>query len=40
MYADTTDPELVAAIAEGGAELDAGQGTPAHEVETEFLNRS
>ncbi|MGH3974765.1 MAG: hypothetical protein ACRDS9_15755 [Pseudonocardiaceae bacterium] len=34
-----TDPELVAAIAEGEAELDAGQGIPAHEVEAEFLNR-
>ncbi|HVE95966.1 MAG TPA: type II toxin-antitoxin system prevent-host-death family antitoxin [Pseudonocardiaceae bacterium] len=34
-----TDPELVAAIAEGEAELDAGQGIPAHEVEIEFLNR-
>ncbi|MGQ0779323.1 MAG: type II toxin-antitoxin system Phd/YefM family antitoxin [Pseudonocardiales bacterium] len=35
-----TDPELVAAVAEGRAELDAGQGIPAHEVEAEFLNRS
>ena len=34
-----SDPELVAAIAEGEAELDAGQGIPAHEVEAEFLNR-
>jgi antitoxin YefM len=34
-----TDPELVAAIAEGEAELDTGQGIPAHEVEVEFLSR-
>ncbi|MGH3940399.1 MAG: hypothetical protein ACRDTG_17540 [Pseudonocardiaceae bacterium] len=34
-----TDPELVAAIAEGEAELDAGQGIPAHDIEAEFLNR-
>lgn len=34
-----TDPELVAASAEGEAELDASQGIPAHEVEAEFLNR-
>ncbi len=33
------DPELVAAIAEGEAELDAGQGIGAHDVEVEFLNR-
>ncbi len=34
------DPELVAAIAGGGeAELDAGQGIAAHDVEVEFLNR-
>lgn len=33
------DPELVAAIAEGEAELDAGQGVAAHDVEVEFLNR-
>ncbi|MFY9809664.1 MAG: hypothetical protein WAK86_20740, partial [Pseudonocardiaceae bacterium] len=31
------DPELVAAIAEGQAEL--GQGIAAHDVEAEFLNR-
>ena len=35
-----TDPDLVAAIAEGEAELDAGQGIPAHDIEAEFLNRS
>jgi antitoxin YefM len=35
-----SDPELVAAIIEGEAELDAGQGVPAAEVEAEFLNRS
>ena len=35
-----SDPELVAAITEGEAELDAGQGVPAAEVEAEFLNRS
>jgi PHD/YefM family antitoxin component YafN of YafNO toxin-antitoxin module len=35
-----TDPELVAAITEGEAELDGGQSIPAHEVEAEFLNRS
>ncbi|MGH3700516.1 MAG: hypothetical protein ACRDQY_13800 [Pseudonocardiaceae bacterium] len=34
------DAELVAAIAEGEAELEAGLGIPAHDVETEFLNRS
>ncbi len=33
------DPELVAAIAEGEAELDAGQGIAAHDVEVEFSNR-
>jgi PHD/YefM family antitoxin component YafN of YafNO toxin-antitoxin module len=35
-----TDPDLVAAIAEGEAELDAGQAIPAHDIEAEFLNRS
>jgi len=35
-----TDPELVAAIAEGKAELEAGLGIPAPDVEAEFLNRS
>jgi len=35
-----TDAELVAAIAEGEAELEAGLGIPAHDVEAEFLNRS
>lgn len=34
-----SDPELLAAIVEGEAELDAGQGIPAHEVEAEFLNK-
>ncbi|MGH3912278.1 MAG: hypothetical protein ACRDTC_02525 [Pseudonocardiaceae bacterium] len=34
-----TDPELVAAIAEGEAELNAGQDIPAHDIEAEFLNR-
>lgn len=33
------DPDLVSAIAEGEAELDAGQGIPAGEVEAEFLRR-
>ncbi len=32
-----TDSELV--VAEGQAQLDAGQSSPAHEVEVEFLNR-
>ncbi|MGH3908185.1 MAG: hypothetical protein ACRDTE_28985 [Pseudonocardiaceae bacterium] len=32
--------ELVAAIAEGESELEAGQGIPAQEVEAEFLSRS
>ncbi len=35
-----TDPELVAAIAEGESELEAGQGIPAQEIEAEFLSRS
>ncbi len=35
-----TDPDLVAATAEGEAELDAGQGIPAYDIEAEFLNRS
>lgn len=35
-----TDAELVAAIAEGEAELEAGLGIPAHDVEAEFLNQS
>jgi predicted transcriptional regulator len=35
-----TDAELGAAIAEGEAELEAGLGIPAHDVEAEFLNRS
>lgn len=33
-----TDTELVAAIAEGEAELEAGLGIPARDVEAEFLN--
>ncbi len=35
-----TDSELVAAIAEGKTELEAGQCIPAHDVEAEVLNRS
>lgn len=34
-----TDAELVAAITEGEAELQAGLGIPAHDVEAEFLHR-
>ncbi|MGH3853704.1 MAG: hypothetical protein ACRDR6_09410 [Pseudonocardiaceae bacterium] len=35
-----TDAELVAAITEGEAELEAGLGIPAHDVEAEFPHRS
>lgn len=34
-----SDPELVAAIAEGTAELDRGEGIAAEEIEAEFLGR-
>ncbi|MEU6641023.1 hypothetical protein ABZ863_00550 [Saccharomonospora sp. NPDC046836] len=34
------DPELVAAIAEGEAELDAGLGIKVAEIEAEFLRDS
>ncbi|MGH3801214.1 MAG: hypothetical protein ACRDTD_13955 [Pseudonocardiaceae bacterium] len=34
------DSDLVQAIAEGEAELAAGEGIPAEEIEAEFLRRS